>query len=171
MPVFRRLLAVLAVVSALALTPTTAAAGDPTVGMVHCVIHGHAMTVPAASALTLRVGWSMATRGNLVDFVHAATVTFTINGQVVTPTQSDIAPVPGPDSGTGEDFWRVFWGFHTTAPAAGQSLIWTTTLTLSRPVTDHEGIEAGFQPVGTPGKIPAGVVFGPPLFSCTITGS
>ncbi len=113
----------------------------------------------------------MSTRGNLVDFVHATTVTFTINGEAVTPTQSDIASVAGADSGTGEDFWRVFWFLNTSAPAVGDSMVWTASINLAHPVTDHEGIEAGFQPVGNPGQIPSGEVFGPQPLSCTITGS
>jgi hypothetical protein len=171
MRVLPRLLALIAMVSPLALMPTNVAADDPIVRMIPCAfpMH-HNTTVPAGSTLTLVIGWAMSTRGNLEDFVRAATVTFTINGQAVTPMQSDIAPV-SPDQATGEDIWIVRWSYTTTAPAAGQTMVWTTGLTLSRAITDHELQELGLAPPGEPGKIAAGTVWDPNQYFCNITGT
>jgi hypothetical protein len=112
----------------------------------------------------------MSTRGNLEDFVRAAAVTFTINGHVVTPTQSDLVAASTAQP-SGEDFWHVSWFYNTTAPAAGQTMVWTTGLTLSRAVTDHEGQELGLAPPGAPGMIPAGTFWDPNQLFCNITGT
>ncbi len=166
----QRLLVGLVIVSPLALTPATAAADDPTVRMVQCAFPMHHNTsVVAGSTLRLVIGWGMSTRGNLEDFVRAATVTFTIDGQDVTPTQSDLLPPPSAQP-TGEDIWRVTWSYTTTAPAVGHTMLWTTGLTLSRPVTDHTAQEFGDSGPGQPGK-DAGTVWDPNLYFCNITGT
>jgi hypothetical protein len=157
-------------VSPLALMPTNVAADDPIVRMIPCASSNHQTPIPAGSTLTLVIGWSMSTRGNLEDFVRAAVVTFTINGQVVTPTQSDIVPASTTQP-SGEDFWHVSWSYNTTAPPAGQTMVWTTGLTLSRAVTDHEAQEFGLAPPGEPGKIPAGTFWDPDQLFCNITGT
>jgi len=167
----QRLLVGLVIVSPLALTPATAAADDPTVRMVQCAFPMHHNTsVVAGSTLRLVIGWGMSTRGNLEDFVRAAAVTFTINGQVVTPTQSDLVPASTAQP-TGEDFWIVRWSYTTTAPATDQTMVWTTGLTLSRAVTDHEAQEFGLAPPGVPGKIAAGTFWDPNQYFCNITGT
>lgn len=157
-------------VASLALMPANASAEGPVIQMGPCVQAGHNFNVPAGSEITLVNGWAMATQGNLVDFVNAATDTFTINGVVVRPPRSDIAVFPSADSGTGEDLWVVDWKVKTLAPSPGQTMVWTVTLSLSRQITDHELIELGLAPVGQPLKLQAGVLYGPPQAVCYVTG-
>jgi hypothetical protein len=167
----RRLVALLVMVLPVALGPSPVLADDPTVPMIRCAFPmNHNTNEPAGSAIMLVLGWTMSTRGNLEDFVHAATVTFTIDGKSVPVTQSHL--VPGRQGMvTGEDLWHVTWSFATTAPAAGQTTVWTAGITLSRPVTDHEGQELGLAGPGQPGIIPAGVLFDPAQLFCNITGT
>ena len=163
MKLLRRLIALLLFVSPLSLTTTPARADDPTVNIVQCVRLGGVATVPGGSALTLRVAWTMSTRGNLVDFINASTAMFTLGGTSVVPTASDPLPFMGvPDFGDGSDGWTVVWSANAFAPAAGQSVVWTAMVSLSRQVADHEG------GLGKPAIIPAGVLF---HLRCTITGS
>lgn len=172
MKVLGKFLWLLVLVPPLAMAPTNAGAADPTViGLVQCARQGHDLNVTAGSPLTLRVGWAESTRGNLVDLVNGTDVTFTLNGQSVAPATTDLVPVPAADSGTGEDFWRVFWFVNTTAPAAGGTVTWTVTAVVTHLLVDHELIEAGIAPVGQPAMFPAGsVLIGGPFFTCTLHG-
>jgi hypothetical protein len=143
----------------LGLASTAAYADDPTV-RIPGGCPGRNVSVPAGSSLTLVSGWTMATRGNTQAFANAATGVMTINGQSVTPVQSDVLPLPFDTEPL--DAWRVQWSYTTTAPAAGQSMVVTFTIVLARAVADHE------LGIGQPIIIPAGQLF--PPFSCTVTG-
>jgi len=138
---------------------TVAYADDPIVPIVGCFVKG-GVSVPAGSQVTFRAGWTMATRGNTQAFANAATGVMTVDGQSVTPVQSEVFPLPFDTEPL--DAWRVQWSDTTTAPAAGQSMVVTFTIVLARAVADHEG------GIGKPSIIPAGQLF--PPFSCTVTG-
>jgi hypothetical protein len=145
---------------ALGLFSTAANADDPVV-RIPGGCHGGSVSVPAGSPVTLLSGWTRATRGNTQAFANAATGVMTIDGQSVTPVQSDVFPVPVDFEPL--DVWRVQWSFAASAPAAGQSMVVTFTIVLARAVADHEfGI-------GRPVIIPAGPLF-PQPFHCTVTG-
>jgi len=145
---------------AFVLLSTVAYADDPTV-RIPGGCPGRSVAVPAGSSLTLVSGWTMATRGNTQAFANAATGVMTINGQPVTPVQSEVFPIPFDTEPF--DAWRVQWSFTTTAPGVGQSMVVTFTIVLARGVADHEfGI-------GQPAIIPAGQLF--PPFTCTVTGT
>jgi hypothetical protein len=155
-----RLIVLLSGLLAFGLLSTAVYADDPTVRIPGGCPGGKA-SVPAGSSLTLVSGWAMATRGNTQDFANAATGVMTINGQSVTPVQSDVFPLPIDSEPL--DGWRVQWSYTTVAPAVGESMVVTFTIVLARAVADHEfGI-------GKPAIIPAGQMFSPP-FACTVTG-
>jgi hypothetical protein len=156
-----RLIALLFGLLAGILLSTAAYADDPTV-RIPFGCRGGSVSVPAGSSLTLVSGWTMATRGNTQAFANAATGVMTINGQSVTPVQSDVFAIPVDTEPL--DGWRVQWSFTTTAPSAGQSMVVTFTIVLARAVADHE------LGIGKPGIIPAGPLF-PQPFSCTVIGS
>jgi hypothetical protein len=155
-----RLIALVFGLLASGLVSTVAYADDPTVRIPGGCRAG-SVSVPAGSSLTLVSGWTMATRGNTQAFANAATGVMTIDGQSVTPVQSDVLPLPVDTEPL--DAWRVQWSFTTTAPAAGQSMVVTFTIVLARAVADHE------LGIGKPSIIPAGQLF--PPFTCTVTGS
>jgi len=144
---------------AVGLVSTPAYADDPTVSIVGCFVAG-GVSVPAGSSVTFKGGWAMATRGNTQAFANAATGVMTVDGLAVTPTKSEVFPLPVDSEPL--DGWRVSWSYTTTAPAAGQIMVVTFTIVLARDVADHEG------GIGKPSILPAGQMF--PPFSCTVTG-
>jgi hypothetical protein len=146
---------------ALGLLSTAAYADDPIVSIFGCVRAGGSVSVSAGSPVTFTGGWTMATRGNTQAFANAAAGVMTINGQSVTPVQSEVFPLPVDFEPL--DLWRVQWSHATTAPAAGQSMVVTFTIVLARDVADHEG------GIGKPIIIPAGRLF--PPFTCTVSGT
>lgn len=123
------------------------------------------VSLPAATPLTIVSGWTMSTRGNTQAFANAATGVMTINGQAVSPVESDVFQ-PRPDNhpdGNADDPWRVQWTFTTTVPAQGQSMVVAFYITLAYPVADHE------TGPGQPMILPAGPVTSP--LTCTISGA
>jgi hypothetical protein len=160
---FSRFLTSLFSLLALGLLSTPVYASGITINIPH---QCGSVSVPATSPLTIVSGWTMSTRGNTQAFANAATGVMTINGQLVTPTKSEVYQ-PHPDGqrdGNADDAWRVQWSFATTAPAQGQSMIVTFDIALAYPVADHEGGP------GQPGILPAGSLF-PSPFVCSVTGS
>jgi hypothetical protein len=163
----RRLLALLLALLPVGLLATTAYADDPRISLIRCnfPLH-HNVSVAAGSALTLATGWGMSNRGNLIDFIHAATVTMTVDGQAVTPTQTEPILIDSVDN----DNWLVFWTFSTVAPAVGQVMVVTFNIVLAHEVVDHSLIEFGLAGPGQPAIIPAGPVFTPDLL-CNVHGT
>jgi hypothetical protein len=161
MPVkLRRLLALLFALLPIGLLASPAHADDPVINLVQCSfpLH-HNVSVAAGSPITLRTGWAMSNRGNLIAFVNAATVTMTVNGQAVTPSESEPFLVDSLDN----DTWRVNWTYETVAPAAGQTMVVTFNIVLAHQVADHTLIEFGLTGPGRPAIIPAGPIFTPDL--------
>lgn len=158
-----RLVALLFSLLGLGLLSAPAYAAGTTINIPH---QCGSVSVPAASPLTIVSGWTMSTRGNTQAFANAATGVMTINGQLVTPTKSEVyQPHPdGQPDGNADDAWRVQWSFATSAPAQGQSMIVTFDITLAYPVADHE------TGPGQPTILPAGSLF-PSPFVCSVTGS
>jgi hypothetical protein len=160
----RRLLALVIALIPIGLQVTPAYA-DTVIRLVPCNFPQHHNTsVVAGSPITLLTGWAMSNRGNLIDFIHAATVTMTVNGQAVTPTASEAVLIDPVDN----DTWRVTWTYTTVAPAAGQTTVVTFNLVLAHQVVDHELIEFGLAGPGKPAIIPAG-----PLYTllCNVHGT
>jgi hypothetical protein len=161
MPVkLRRLLALLLALLPIGLLASSARADDPVIRLVQCSfpLH-HNISVSAGSPITLLTGWAMSNRGNLIDFLNAATVTMTVNGQAVTPTESEPVLVDPLDN----DIWRVNWTYDTVAPAAGQTVVVTFNIVLAHQVADHSLIEFSLTGPGMPAIIPAGPIFTPDL--------
>jgi hypothetical protein len=150
----------------IALLSVTAYADDPTVPIPGCFRMG-GVSVPAGAPVTFLIGWTMSTRGNTQSFANAASALMTVDGQAVTPSESDVfqnRPDTHPD-GNADDPWRVQWTYATTAPAqAGQTMVVTANLLLSRQVADHE-LGSG-QPI----FLGPGLLF-PRDFTCTLTAS
>src|SRR5260370_18744696 len=159
---FRRLLAVLVALLPVGLLATTAHADDPRISLINCNFHlHHNVSVAAGSPITLATGWGMTTRGNLVDFIHAATVTMTIDGQAVTTTRAQPVLVDSVDN----DGWLVFWTFSTVALAAGQTMVVTFNIVLAHQVVDHSLFKFGLPGPGQPAILPPGPIFAPALLS------
>jgi len=163
----RRLLALLVALLPVGLLATTAHADDPRISLIRCnfALH-HNVPVAAGSPITLAAGWGMTTRGNLIDFIHAATVTMTVDGQAVTPTQTEPILIDSVDN----DTWLVSWTFSTVAPAVGQTMVVTFNIVLAHEVVDHSLIEFGLAGPGQPAIIPPGPVFTPDLL-CNVHGT
>jgi hypothetical protein len=163
----RRLLALLVALLPVGLLATTAYADDPRISLIRCNFPlNHNVSVAAGSPLTLATGWGMSNRGNLFDFIHAATVTMTVDGQAVTPTQAEPILVDSVDN----DTWLVFWTFNTVAPAVGQVMVVTFNIVLDHQVVDHSLVEFGLAGPGQPAIIPAGPTFTPDLL-CNVHGT
>lgn len=156
-PLFVPMLALLL----LAMLSTTANADGTTVRIPNGCHGATATAVPAGSPVTIVSGWTMATRGNTQAFANAATGVMTIDGQPVSPTQSEVFAIPKDFEPL--DAWRVQWSYTTTAPALGQTMVVTFTIVLSRDVVDHE------LGIGQPSILPAGQLY--PPFTCTLIGS
>ncbi len=162
-----RLLALLVALLAVGLQAATAYADDPRISLIRCNFPlNHNVSVAAGSPITLATGWGMTTRGNLVDFIHAATVTMTVDGQAVTTTRAEPVLVDPVDN----DGWLVFWTFSTVAPAAGQTMVVTFNIVLAHQVVDHSLIEFGLAGPGQPAIIPPGPIFTPDLL-CNVHGT
>jgi hypothetical protein len=163
----RLLLALVVALLPVALLATTAYADDPRISLIRCnfPLH-HNVSVAAGSPLTLATGWGMSNRGNLIDFIHAATVTMAVDGQPVTPTRTEPILIDSVDS----DNWLVFWTFNTVAPAVGQVMVVTFNIVLAHEVVDHSLIEFGLAGPGQPAIIPPGPVFTPDLL-CNVHGT
>jgi len=162
-----RLLALLVALLAVGLQAATAYADDPRISLIRCNFPlNHNVSVAAGSPITLATGWGMTTRGNLIDFIHAATVTMTVDGQAVTPTEGEPFLVDSVDN----DGWLVFWTFSTVAPAAGQTMVVTFNIVLDHQVVDHTLIEFGLAGPGRPAIILPGPIFAPDLL-CNVHGT
>jgi hypothetical protein len=165
--ILRRLLALLVALLPVGLLATTAHADDPRISLIHCNFAlNHNVPVAAGSPITLATGWGMTTRGNLIDFIHAATVSMTVDGQAVTPTEGEPVLVDSVDN----DGWLVSWTFSTVAPATGQTMVVTFNIVLAHDVVDHSLIEFGLAGPGQPAIIPAGPLFTPDLL-CNVHGT
>jgi len=163
----RRLLALLVALLPVGLLATTAHADDPRISLIKCNFPlDHNVSVAAGSPITLATGWGMSNRGNLIDFIHAATVTMTVDGQAVTPTEGQPVLIDSVDN----DGWLVSWTFNTVAPAAGQTMVVTFNIVLDHQVVDHSLIEFGLAGPGRPATIPAGPLFTPDLL-CNVQGT
>jgi hypothetical protein len=156
----RRLLALLLAVLPIGLMAAPAHADDPVIQMVRCNFPlNHNISVAAGSPITLVTGWGMSNRGNLTDFINAATVTMTVDGQAVTPTETEPILIDTVDN----DTWKVSWTYNTVAPPAGQTMVVTFNIVLAHQVADHSLIEFGLTGSGKPAIIPAGPIFTPDL--------
>jgi hypothetical protein len=171
----KRLLFVLAaIVAAVTVTSSSAVAsastGAPstsvTVGIFTCGVRDNGQfTVPAGSTVTFKLGWFQNNIGAIYNFLHAVTVTASVNGTPVANANSYFtAPEPQPPDAPGN--WITWWIYPTGITlAAGQSLTLTNyDWVLSHPLAD-----------GMPHGIvdPAGSLFGDfggPL-SCTVTAT
>ena len=126
----------------------------------------HNISVAAGSPVTFVAGWGMSNRGNLIDFIHAATATMTVDGQPVTPTETEPSLIDPVDN----DTWKVSWTYDTVAPAAGQTMVVTFNIVLAHDVADHSLVEFGLAGPGQPAIIPAGPIFTPDLL-CNVNGT
>jgi hypothetical protein len=100
------------------------------------------------------------------ELIHAATVTMSVDGQVVTPTQTEPILIDSVDN----DNWLVFWTYSTVAPAAGQTMIVTFKIVVDHQVVDHSLVEFGLAGPGQPAIIPTGPIFTPDLL-CNVHGT
>jgi hypothetical protein len=163
----RRLLALLFALLPIGLLAAPAYAGDPVIRLVQCNFQlDHNISVAAGSPITLSAGQVMSNRGNLIAFINAATVTMTVDGQAVTPTESEPFLVDPVDN----DTWRVNWTYDTIAPAVDQTMVVTFNIVLAHQVVDHTPIELGLAMPGKPAIIPAGPFFTPDLL-CNVLGT
>ena len=125
---------------AFSLLPGVAAADDPDVvpffGLGGCLANDGKATVTADETFYLRFGWGAKTRGQVMEYIRAASDTITIDGTVHTDAGDywgDIFFEPGPPA-----HWRAWVFYPVEAPSAGETLSVTLDLIVSHRL--HDGI-------------------------------
>ena len=156
----RKLLCVFCVaIVALAATASAQAYTRPTdpsyVGIVGCWKNGGVETVPSNTPITVFAGWTATNRGLVLDWLHAATNTLSVNGGPaidLTPYFAGLTQGWDPNN---PDYWSDIFFYPIGELAVGQSLTVAWTVSTSRAIFD--GIA----------RYPAGTA----TFTCTVLGA